>query len=565
MRETGSELATGHRALLYLCWLVATALGGWHAWVSWHVMSMDGVCYIDMGEAYLEGKWDTAINGLWSPLYSWLIGVLFALAKPGPTWEFPLVHVVNFLTYLASLTAFHFLLCQFLEDRQDAGQSGAKTIGVPRWTWIGLGYGFFTWAALTMVTVRDATPDLCVAACVFVICALLMKVRRGAATRQTFAVFGVMLGLGFLSKAVMFPLAFVFLVALFLSQSASQKRISNTLLAALLFVVVAAPLIVALSAARGRATYRDAGKLNYAWHVNGVDSIYWTGSPAGSGQPVHGYRKIFDHPPVFEFATPVGGTHPGWYDPSYWYEGLTIEFDWNKQVAALLRGGALYYEVFVRWLGPILVLLLALYLIGGGPRIAFGRILAQWALLAPCVAALLLYAAVHVESRYIGPFVVVMLLSLLAAVRLPQSSESRKRLNIACVVMLAFMTAKVALAVGRIAVKAGAYSEQPAYEIAEGIEGMGLEAGDRVAHFGFASPVWARPARLRLSAEMFFREVEDREHFLSLDEQSKRELYAALRRIGARLIVAELGAPEPSPGEGWERIGQTNFYTYLLE
>ncbi len=64
---------------------------------------------------------------------------------------------------------------------------------------------------------------------------------------------------------------------------------------------------------------------------------------------------------------------------------------------------------------------------------------------------------------------------------------------------------------------------------------------------------------------MFFREVEDREHFLSLDEQSKRELYAALRRIGARLIVAELGAPEPSPGEGWERIGQTNFYIYLLE
>jgi len=548
-----------------MCRLVAVSLVAWHAWVSRHIMSMDGVCYIDMGEAYLRGDWHTAINGLWSPLYSWLIGALFAVASPAPTWEFPLVHVVNFMTYLASLAGFHFLLCQFLEDQYVGDRSSAGTIGVPRWAWISLGYGLSTWAALTMVTVRDATPDLCVAACVFVICGLLIKVRRGAATRRTFAAFGVMLGLGYLSKAVMFPLAFVFLFALFLSQSASRKRISNTVLAALVFLVMAAPLIVALSTARGRATFSDAGRLNYAWHVNGVDSIYWTGDPVGSGRPVHGYRRIFDHPAVFEFATPVGGTHPGWYDPSYWYEGLTIDFDWSRQAAAFLRAGTLYYEIFVNWLGPILLVLVALYLSGGRPRIAFDRICAQWALLAPCVVALLSYAAVHVESRYIGPFVVVMLLSLLAAVRLPQSSDSRQRLNIACVIMLAFMTAKVGLAAGRIALNADAYAKQPSYEIAKGLDGMGLEAGDRVAHFGFGSPVWARSARLRLSAEMFFRDVEDKEQFLSLDEQGKRELYAALRRSGTRLIVAELGAANLSIGEGWARIGQTDFYTYLLD
>ena len=33
-------------------------------------------------------------------------------------------------------------------------------------------------------------------------------------------------------------------------------------------------------------------------------------------------RKVHASPDVFEYATPVGGTLPVFYDPTYWYEGL---------------------------------------------------------------------------------------------------------------------------------------------------------------------------------------------------------------------------------------------------
>lgn len=33
----------------------------------------DEISYIDIAQAYAAGNWGTAINGYWSPLYSWLI------------------------------------------------------------------------------------------------------------------------------------------------------------------------------------------------------------------------------------------------------------------------------------------------------------------------------------------------------------------------------------------------------------------------------------------------------------------------------------------------------------
>ena len=38
---------------------------------------------------------------------------------------------------------------------------------------------------------------------------------------------------------------------------------------------------------------------------------------AAGGHFVHPVRKLFDAPPIYEFATPLKGTSPVWYDPSY--------------------------------------------------------------------------------------------------------------------------------------------------------------------------------------------------------------------------------------------------------
>src|SRR6476660_7526917 len=53
-----------------------------------NAMNVDGISYLDMGDAYLRGGWGMLVNGHWSPLYPWLLGVAKALIKPSAYWEF---------------------------------------------------------------------------------------------------------------------------------------------------------------------------------------------------------------------------------------------------------------------------------------------------------------------------------------------------------------------------------------------------------------------------------------------------------------------------------------------
>ena len=48
---------------------------------------------------------------------------------------------------------------------------------------------------------------------------------------------------------------------------------------------------------------------------------------------VHPSRKILDTPPIYEFATPVKGTLPIWYDPSYWTEGAVPRVSLKRELS----------------------------------------------------------------------------------------------------------------------------------------------------------------------------------------------------------------------------------------
>src|SRR3954452_20137182 len=82
------------------CWLIALALGAAQAWATRFTMNPDGVSYLDIGDAYWRRDWPNAINAYWSPLYSWILGGFLKVIKPSIYWEYPLVHLVNFLIYV---------------------------------------------------------------------------------------------------------------------------------------------------------------------------------------------------------------------------------------------------------------------------------------------------------------------------------------------------------------------------------------------------------------------------------------------------------------------------------
>ena len=86
-------------------WLLALTLAAFQVWAAVRSSSMnaDGIAYLDMGDAYLRGDWSTAVNPVWSPLYSWILGAVMAVVQPPMAWEFPLVHLVNFALFLLIL------------------------------------------------------------------------------------------------------------------------------------------------------------------------------------------------------------------------------------------------------------------------------------------------------------------------------------------------------------------------------------------------------------------------------------------------------------------------------
>lgn len=568
-----------------VCWLIALGLGLLQAWGRRHdsvdglaYMGADGISYLDIGDAYMRGDWDTALNAMWSPFYSWLLGVTLQLFKPSPFWEFTVVRLLNFLIYAAALFSFAFFLRALRRDRSRKHSSGKE---LPDWSWLVFGYTIFVWTSLLMNRVSRTSPDLLVAALIFLSCALLLRMRTHPTRWQLFVALGLVLGIGYLTKTVMFPLAFVFLTVAFLL---TQRRIGSTnallrvTLSLLIFLMLALPFIVALSRARDRFTIGDSARLNYAWYVNKVTPfIHWQGEPPGSGTPVHPTRRIFPSPAVYEFATPVGGTYPLWYDPSYWYEGVTPHFNLRQQLAAIARNltflyGFLFYRFF---LVAVLFALFILFYQTGRKWMVVRDIGAYWFLIAPSIIAVSLYLLINIEPRYLAPFVPVLALSLFAAVQLSAIHETRRLLSgVSLAVVLVFfvsilpITVRSAYSTVRDLLPGRAAARDVQWQVADGLQRMGLRPGDPVAAVGktmFAA--WPRLARVRVVAEIAETDAGDSEKFWSANEELTQQTLAAFASTGARVVVADKvprWAMSDKRADKWQRIGNTDHYVYFL-
>ena len=153
--------------------------------------------------------------------------------------------------------------------------------------------------------------------------------------------------------------------------------------------------------------------------VNGITRhIHWQGGPSGSGIPRHPTRKIFDRPAIYEFATPLGGSYPPWYDPTYWYEGLTTTFILKNQMHALFRNIGAFFKISPLAQGGLITGFVILFMMTGRPGHRVQDIANQWSILLPAMATLSMYALVRIEARYIAPFVMLFWIGLLSSVRL---------------------------------------------------------------------------------------------------------------------------------------------------
>ncbi|HEY9229511.1 MAG TPA: hypothetical protein VIP11_22870 [Gemmatimonadaceae bacterium] len=561
--------ARGEGRLRAAFWAIGLALGALQGWITRQRLSSDdAIAYLDIGDAYLRGDWHAAINAYWSPLYSWLLGGVVAVVHPAIRWEFPLVKAVNFSLFVFAFVAFELFLRQIIaytEREAVKGRDAATT--VPRWAWIVFGYSAFLWTSLVFIGVSSDTPDMLVAVLFYLAAALILRIRASGATRDYVAL-GVVLGLGYLAKTAMFPIALVFFAVAMLGAPRRRLGVAHTLRAVLVFAVVAGPFVAAISVAKGRPTFGDTGKLNYAWVVTRYvrPFRFWEGREPMVGVPTHAPRELSRRPEVFEFSKPVAGTYPPWHDPSYWYEGVATRFRLAGQLSAIYVNVIYYAATFVAW---FVLAWLALAGFGADMRRSLSALSTTWIISIPALAALAIYfvstdmSSMNIPTqpsgRFIAAPVAVLFAVLVSSVRRSDARSAHRRIAMVATLAAALVGIELARDVGRKLQDERSREGQVAaqqVQIADTLRKLGLREGDRVAISGsyiFPYYHWARLARLKIIGEIHADGL-----YWDQPQATRAGILDRLHEAGATVIVQRPPQP-PTDESGWISLGNGYF------
>jgi len=480
-------------------WSFAVTASFIQAWSYRFYIEPDGVNYLDVAAAYRRADWNAAINGYWSPLYSWLLALVQTFFHPSAFWESTFLHLLNFAVFLLTLRCFEFFFSQLLRLLRAESPDATDDEMTPEWAWWVLGYSAFLLSALRLITLSTDTPDMVLAAWLFLASGLLIQTGRFQNGILRHAMFGAVLGFAYLTKSVMFPLSFVYIFASSVSHRGWKKPDLRGLVALAAFAVVSLPFVTVISLSKGYVTFGETGKIAYFDEVN---------APSMEGKLIHPMHELFERPNIYEYAVPFTSTFPPWYDPSYWYAGATLRLDLRAQLRAIGRAAVNYFHILStekEWIAGWLVLAI----FAGNWREQAKRLFGWWFLWLPSLAMLVLYALVLVEPRYIGVPLTVIRLMLFAALPWPQIMVAR-RLGMAVFLAIGITTG---ITIIRATIPELAACIRPAshaqWTVAQQLEQRNLAAGDRVAVLGHTKvgDYWAHLAGLRIVADIPTEEV----------------------------------------------------------
>jgi hypothetical protein len=544
-------------------WSTALFIGLLQTWAHRHDFAPDSISYMEIAWATARFGLAHLVNGYWSPLYPFLLSLEFRFFQPPSHMEFAAVHLLNLVLFVGTIASFELFLNELILARRGASSIPAESAAGSERTLRLWGGVLFVWATQFWLGPALITPDLCVATLVFLATALLLRIRRGRVSWPVFLILGGLLGLAYLAKTAMFLVAFVFLASAFflIRESGLPLRSAalRSLLAAGVFACFALPFVHALSLQKNRVTIGDAGRINFAEYVNRATLwFHWQGEPSGTGVPSHATRKVFSDPAIYEFASPVSGTYPPWYDPSYWYEGIHPSFSLRNQLWAMFRAANAYLRFFSKS-GALWLAIVTLWFFWKKEFIWASLVPGTWLALLPSAAALAMYEFVHVEYRLVAPFALLLLLGTLSKVCLREADDPRIVRRLAVIIALAPMLAIVWSAARDVALLVrNAPDEQ--WEMAQQLHDLGILPGSRIATLGSGSAAaWAHLAGMRIIAEIPDKELP---RFIAADAGRKLQVFGKLYSLGVAAVVTWNAAVSNSTG-GWRAIPRTHYFVWL--
>ena len=556
-----------YRLTRLVCWIVCVGFALFEAWSQRRFINEDGVSYLDMSDALIQHNWHLLINPIWSPLYPLLIGIATWLMRPSAQWELLIVHALNFVIFLGALASFEFLMRQVITvlGRENGREDADSTARLPIWIWQLLGYCLFAWSTVGMIYApRMITPDLLVAMFVYLDAGLLLNLRVSTKRSRTCVLLGLTLGLGYLAKAILFPMAFLLMVVAFFAIGEWRKAVLPVAMTFLLFCAVAAPLFISMSMRVGRPSYSEVGNMNYAWHVNHFD-LYFSSASGPPSYLKHPMTLLHARPDVFGFREPLALTYPLRSDMQYWYAGAPAVFNPRNQLRTIGKNlTVLFADVHIMPLSGLIAGALILLLTGPNASWRLNKGLRSWPLFIPGVVGPCLYLLITVEPRYVAPFLILVLLGLFPGIFLHNPKDAAKRTAISTVVVAtSVMVLTALLVVYHLAGFPPGENGELYVQVGQSLNRVGVRPGEDVAIIGDSSDGcrWARMARVRIVAQIFREDVAD--FWRASSPQVKAEVYDALARAGAKAVVAE-ETPPPDEFADWQKLGDTHYYVHFL-
>lgn len=533
------------------------------SWIGRFRMNPDGVSYLDMGDQYWKGNWHAALNCYWSPLFSWLTGLMFGVTKPTARWEYPEVHLLGFAIFIATLFCFEFFWRELLARKGDDAWMGASR----PYAWA-LGYMLFVCVCFGGGVSELVTPDMLATALVFVTSGMMLRFAAGRMGTVAAGLFGVLLGIGYLTKTAMLPFGIVVLATML---AVAWKRRSGKWLvgvALLSFMLISIPFIAALSWNYRRFTFGDSGKMDVAWLVNGATPAFrhWQGGGTIHATALHPTRKLSGWPEVYEFATPVAGTYPVWYDPSYWNAGIDSHMHPGREVKAFLLNMIQIENYFIRTLGFPLAALLMMFFLSDRMRDSCRRLIAYWPILVPVIAMFMMYAMVYWEQRYTTGVMLVGCGAVMASMSIVEEERRIRALRAANLILGLMVVCWVLPLLMRDNYIFAVPSAEQQVVTAERLGAMGMKPGDHVALIGdgWDESYWARLEKVTIVAEVpeKLETGNSAAAFWSSGSEGEQTVLNVLKSTGAKAVIADT-PPQVLP-PGWTRVGNTEHAVYFF-
>lgn len=537
-------------------WLIGLAGAIWQAVLYRDWINMDSISYLDMSDGIVTGALGRLINTTWSPMYAVLVGIA-RLFHPSPEWDFPAMHLVNFVSFVFAFACFELLLRTLL--RLAPSESDDEHMLWPTWMYYALGYGLFLWASLGMLTLMKPTPDMLMTGFLYLAVAVLLRLWCGADNAATYAILGAVLGLGYLAKAFMFPLGIVMIGMTLLFGGGIRRRVKHAAIAVVALAFIGGPFMVALSRRANHPTFGEAAKVVHLVYIDGAGPTpFWERLGDASGKLVYPPTKIFTPLPAYAYATEPGITRNAWFDPGHLTEGVKPGFNPRKQVRAVFGNIQIYGWVARRMAALILAAVLVGYLAGWRRTLAALRW--SWPLWLTGIVALGAYSTLWVEERYIGGLIAIVWLGFFIGLRLPKRSSPLLASGVLLVVLLNLAVYTVNQMRRDYAANADKTRIND-LEAANALHALGIAPGSYVARINpRVADGWARLARVSIMAEVP-RTVAPR--FWTAPPDTQAGLLRAFAGAGARAVVAFSSPRQPSLPAGWRWLGSTNYSVYL--